>query len=224
MRKLVSIFSLVTMIFSTSLLAKEVKSIDWATLNEHVVAKEIANPFEELEISQIRQLQQIAIIDDLKANGQEIDEKSLEIGAKARKDLEAAGINIEELFKARQEIIAQREHEFASTNPALDNAEVKMSGFLLPLEFEGKKVKEFLLVPYVGACIHEPPPAPNQIVYAKLDTPFEIEDLGMFTAVEIEGLMLSETTNPELNLVDGAKEIPTAYTINVKNVSLLKPE
>ena len=34
----------------------------------------------------------------------------------------------------------------------------------LPLEFSGKRVTEFLLVPWVGACIHTPPPPPNQIV------------------------------------------------------------
>jgi hypothetical protein len=46
----------------------------------------------------------------------------------------------------------------------LAGAEVKISGYLLPLELEGAKVTSFLLVPFVGACIHVPPPPANQLV------------------------------------------------------------
>jgi hypothetical protein len=45
---------------------------------------------------------------------------------------------------------------------------VRMPGYLLPLDVIGAKVTEFLLVPYIGACIHVPPPPPNQIVYVKV--------------------------------------------------------
>ena len=57
----------------------------------------------------------------------------------------------------------------------LDGIQAKLPGFVVPLELaEDGKVKEFLLVPYFGACIHYPPPPPNQIVYVKLDEPVEI--------------------------------------------------
>jgi hypothetical protein len=46
--------------------------------------------------------------------------------------------------------------------------QVKVPGFMVPLEDEDEYVTEFLLVPYVGACIHTPPPPPNQIVYVKV--------------------------------------------------------
>ena len=52
-------------------------------------------------------------------------------------------------------------------NPALDGKTIRIPGYVLPLEFSGSKVTEFLLVPWVGACIHTPPPEPNQIVYVK---------------------------------------------------------
>ena len=50
---------------------------------------------------------------------------------------------------------------------SLDGRTVKLPGFVLPLEGDGKKVSEFLLVPYFGACIHVPPPPSDQIVYVK---------------------------------------------------------
>ena len=47
----------------------------------------------------------------------------------------------------------------------LDGKVVRIAGFVTPMGFEGSKITEFLLVPFVGACIHVPPPPANQIVY-----------------------------------------------------------
>lgn len=58
----------------------------------------------------------------------------------------------------------------------LDGVMVKLPGFIVPLELDGEgDVKEFLLVPYFGACIHYPPPPPNQMVYVSTDEPFDME-------------------------------------------------
>ncbi|MEK6774575.1 MAG: DUF3299 domain-containing protein [Bdellovibrionota bacterium] len=52
---------------------------------------------------------------------------------------------------------------------ALNGKKVKMPGFMVPLEDSMKTVTEFLLVPSPQACIHVPPPPPNQMVYVKMD-------------------------------------------------------
>jgi hypothetical protein len=52
----------------------------------------------------------------------------------------------------------------APTEGQLDNARVKLPGYLVPLEEVAAGHTEFLLVPYFGACIHTPPPPANQIV------------------------------------------------------------
>ena len=54
---------------------------------------------------------------------------------------------------------------------------VRISRYPLPLEMGAGGVKEFLLVPYVGACIHTPPPLPNQMVFAKLCEEYEVTSL-----------------------------------------------
>jgi len=51
---------------------------------------------------------------------------------------------------------------------ALNGREVKIPGFMVPLEDFVEQVSEFLLVPYFGACIHTPPPPPNQIVHVHM--------------------------------------------------------
>jgi hypothetical protein len=70
---------------------------------------------------------------------------------------------------------------------ALDGQRVKIGGYVVPLDFDATKVKEFLLVPFVGACIHVPPPPPNQIVYVKSETGFDVK--GSFDPVWVTGKM-----------------------------------
>jgi hypothetical protein len=51
---------------------------------------------------------------------------------------------------------------------ALDGAEVKMAGFMVPFEDTQQSTTEFLLVNVAGACVHVPPPPPNQIVLVRM--------------------------------------------------------
>jgi uncharacterized protein len=50
----------------------------------------------------------------------------------------------------------------------LNGKRISIPGFMVPLEDDAQEVTEFLLVPYAGACIHVPPPPPNQMVYVQL--------------------------------------------------------
>ncbi|MBB4842665.1 hypothetical protein HNP55_001180 [Paucibacter oligotrophus] len=53
----------------------------------------------------------------------------------------------------------------APTRPELDGQVVKLRGYVVPLTMSWGGMREFLLVPYAGACIHTPPPPSNQIVH-----------------------------------------------------------
>ncbi len=56
-----------------------------------------------------------------------------------------------------------------SVNKELDGQLVRLPGFIVPLDIgRDGLVTEFFLVPYFGACIHVPPPPPNQIVYVRM--------------------------------------------------------
>lgn len=62
--------------------------------------------------------------------------------------------------------------------PELDGRFVRLPGYVVPLESdEGGLLDEFLFVPYAGACIHVPPPPPNQIVYVRLEKPYDFRNL-----------------------------------------------
>lgn len=56
-----------------------------------------------------------------------------------------------------------------AVNSALNGTRVRVPGFVVPLERTADGLlSEFFLVPYFGACIHVPPPPPNQIVYVRM--------------------------------------------------------
>ena len=59
----------------------------------------------------------------------------------------------------------------APINPVVLGQSVRLPGFMVPLEDLPEGSKEFLLVPYFGACVHSPPPPANQIVHVVLDKP-----------------------------------------------------
>jgi hypothetical protein len=51
----------------------------------------------------------------------------------------------------------------------MDGRMVRMPGFMVPLEDSMRVITEFLLVPSPQACIHVPPPPPNQMILVKMD-------------------------------------------------------
>jgi hypothetical protein len=81
----------------------------------------------------------------------------------------------------------------APTNPALEGQGVRIPGFVVPLE-EGKDgLKEFLLVPYFGACIHSPPPPANQIIHVLPKTP--VPGVRSMDAVWVSGPLVAARTD-----------------------------
>jgi hypothetical protein len=59
----------------------------------------------------------------------------------------------------------------------LQGTKVRLPGYVVPLEYSQGAIREFLLVPYFGACIHSPPPPANQIVLVRLDKPARLQTM-----------------------------------------------
>ncbi|MBI1904879.1 MAG: DUF3299 domain-containing protein [Rhodocyclales bacterium] len=77
--------------------------------------------------------------------------------------------------------------ENAPLVPQLGGQKIRMAGFLVRLEGDDKHIREFLLVPYFGACIHIPPPPANQVVHVIPDQPVPAgQDMG---AVWVSGTL-----------------------------------
>ncbi|MEM1146360.1 MAG: DUF3299 domain-containing protein [Pseudomonadota bacterium] len=98
-----------------------------------------------------------------------------------------------------------------NTVAALNRTRVRIPGYTVPFEYGANaEIREFLLVPYYGACLHAPPPPPNQTVFARTDDPIRLRDLAQ--AVWIEGTLYTQTQESEL--------ADAAYTIEVDKVEI----
>ncbi len=86
----------------------------------------------------------------------------------------------------------------APTIPSLEGKQVKIPGFVVPLETSDKGLKEFLLVPYFGACIHTPPPPANQIIHVQSYPP--VRGFEAMSAVWVSGTLGLERGNSELGV------------------------
>ncbi len=96
----------------------------------------------------------------------------------------------------------------------LDQLVVRMPGYILPLDYATQgQAREFLLLPYHGACVHYPPPPPNQIVY--LRSPYPIQFNSLWEPVWVEGRMEIERQDTDL--------AAAAYAMTVRAVSPFDP-
>lgn len=95
------------------------------------------------------------------------------------------------------------------TVPELDGLFIRMPGYTVPFDFDpSRRHRSFLLVPYMGACIHSPPPPPNQIVYVEADPGVVLGELS--TAYWVEGTLRAHTQESEL--------AAAAYTLTLTRI------
>ena len=89
---------------------------------------------------------------------------------------------------------------------------VSLSGFIVPLEFSGTGLSMFILVPYVGACIHVPPPPANQLVLVSTKDPYESRQFS--APVTVTGRIITSETKTDLAEI--------GYSIEAKKIELFR--
>ena len=207
--------SILGLLLSTASWAIEPREITWDDL---VPAEaQFDDPFTLLDEDTLYELALVAEVRDRIQAGQEIDDESMANYERRVAELEEEDIDVHGLIDMRDQVAEERMAKLELTNAQLEGQQVRIPGYLLPLEFDGDMVTEFFLVPYVGACIHTPPPPPNQIVHVTTPTPFP-SDGGLYTAVWVNGTIRSEKSNTNLSFVDGASDVPSGYKIDADSV------
>lgn len=98
--------------------------------------------------------------------------------------------------------------------PEMSQVKGRIPGFVVPLKTSGDmRIHEFFLVPYYGACIHVPPPPPNQIIHVTFKEGFELRALT--EPVWIEGTLVIENTENEFG--------ESSYSMDAMSVSRYNP-
>ncbi len=111
------------------------------------------------------------------------DFKGLDLGSLQDGDPKAA-----QMMKRMREV-----WDTAPVNQKLIGQSVRIPGFVVPLEDSKDGLKEFLLVPYFGACVHSPPPPSNQIIHVLPKSP--AKGLRSMDAVWITGTLRNQQTD-----------------------------
>ncbi len=73
---------------------------------------------------------------------------------------------------------------------------VRMPGFVVPIDYSGAGVTAFILVPFVGACVHVPPPPANQLVFVTVKTPYK--NTRLYEPVDVIGKFGTSSISTQL--------------------------
>ncbi len=102
----------------------------------------------------------------------------------------------------------------SNTISALDGVTVRIPGFVVPLEInEQQIITRFFVVPYFGACIHLPPPAPNQMIHIETKQGIQLESIyepiwvsGKLSTTLIEDDMATSAYSMEVYAIERYEE------------------
>ena len=200
--------------------ASTVRELKWDDLIPKSVAFD--DPFAEMEREKLEYLGFVARVRNLITAGKPVSQQTRDEAAEIEAELIKEGIDVDGLLARRDEIRALRKKRAGAVVEDLDGASIKMPGYLLPLEFSGHKITEFLLVPWVGACIHTPPPPPNQIVHVVLDQGNGFESRSIYEPVWVAGEMVIQASTRNLFLKDGSSDINIGYKLQANLVERYK--
>lgn len=173
----------------------------------------LSNPLAHLSNDNQEELAILYGIREAYARGQitEVDDR-YEDGVELTYKLEHDdGLDVDGLLAQFAAFYTEVKRRNEAVDKGLDGQLVRLPGYALPLEYSETAVNELLLVPYVGACIHVPPPPVNQTVFVHLDKPWEPDSL--YEPVWITGRMTAKPSSKSLYYVDGESSIDTGYTL-----------
>ncbi|MBU3023462.1 DUF3299 domain-containing protein [Aestuariibacter sp. A3R04] len=141
-------FSLLTCLFSGITLAKDYEELEWTALMPEDDLAALLDPPEYLN---------------------EVKDGSNQDSVSAFNDATFEDEKVERFRKALNSV---------KTIPIFDNKAIRIPGFVVPLQQnEAQNVTEFFIVPYFGACLHMPPPPPNQIIHVSYENGLTLESL-----------------------------------------------
>jgi len=96
-------------------------------------------------------------------------------------------------------------------NPELIDKRIVIPGFIVPTAFnEEKRATEFFLVPFFGACIHLPPPPPNQIIHVTYEEGVQLDNY--YEAYYVMGELSSKVVRSDL--------ANSAYSLSAEGVEI----
>lgn len=164
----------------------------------------LANDFQEIDWVDLLPAEDLQALENPPAYLDDIEDGSLE-DQLASKMVGALEQSTQPDDPYQQALVSQNVVE------SFDQRDIRVPGFIVPINTnKAQQVTEFFLVPYFGACIHLPPPPPNQIIYVRHDKGIQVDDI--YTPYWVEGRLSTTLTENEVAL--------SAYAMQVENIAV----
>lgn len=211
-RNLLCLATIFYLIGVSTVQASDPRDIGWQALLPNVTVG--TNPFDSLPFRQSNALAKLYRIEVKEA--ETASEFMKAQAASIRSELEAEGLDPDWYIQERERVFQEHAQQFSSPNPEVLGQHVRVPGYIVPLQFNGTLVTEFLLVPTAGACIHTPPPPANQLIHVKY--PEGYSSRGLYDPVWIDGTLSAETQSELVSYSDGQRVVASSYTMNALNI------
>ena len=217
------------LILSLALPAQAAREVTWSDLLPPR-AEAQADPFAAMTPEQLADLARAEYLQWwLENDGEVIDggaikpEAQQEKLAALKQKLTDQGLDVDYLLEQIALERDRRQTQQGQTNTQLEGEQIQLPGYVLPLDPNNpKELQAFLLVPYVGACIHVPAPPPNQIVF--VEALQGVKNPGTFSPVKLTGALRQEERTYDLFRVDGSQPVEVGYSLVLETMEAYKPE
>ena len=202
----ISSIAMLFLLTSLSVSAKEVTTIEWVDLIPPADLEILTNP--PKSITDIPHGQDFPELSSEFPSEDELDQLSNSISNAIGDAVNNAEGNSSPIPSPEEQAYAAA-LKSTNVNAEYDQKSIRLSGFVVPVEYNDDQViTEFFLVPYFGACIHVPPPPPNQIIYVKY--PQGLELTALYDPFWIEGTMKTQIIQNDIAL--------SAYSIDASGI------
>lgn len=201
MRPLLVLFIVVFTLASS--LARSCQEIGWRDLTFPIEPGD--DPFFGLNFEQNRSIETLFEIARKKGRGELLTEADQAMIASATLELLKYLISAEDMLRKNILFLQKLKLQRNAFRSECGHEPVLIPGYILVLEFDDTTFTELLLVPYVGACIHVPPPPPNQIIHVTATSGYQSR--GLFEPVWLEGAIEIKSSTKNLYLKDGSADI-----------------
>ncbi len=92
---------------------------------------------------------------------------------------------LQSLIDHDQPAMSSQQPSYSGVRTEWNDQVIRLPGFVVPIDYAGTGITAFILVPFVGACVHVPPPPANQLVFVTTPEPFE--SAGLYEPVNVVG-------------------------------------
>lgn len=197
--------------------------VDWPALRAPAArVADAADAFATLPDAQIDALRVVVRGRRADASAGPGAEETRQRGVMAEAGLRAQGVDVDGLLARREQLMAQGRAADEAGVPALDGAPVRLVGQLLPVAREDGAAAAYVLLPWAGACSHQPPPPANQAVRLR---PVQADAAALSAGpVWVSGVLRVQPSSVVVFRVDGLQALRSTYALEGAEITPMQPE